>query len=102
MAPAIFADAFRAAIEKFEAAKATAAKLQLIRQICTELTVHSMIEEEIFYPACKGKIEDDKLNVGLVEHDGAKVLIAELEAGSPDRDLIVSEGEDSGPRCRPA
>jgi hypothetical protein len=27
--------------EKFEAAKASAAKLQLVKQICTELTVHS-------------------------------------------------------------
>ena len=45
--------------------------------------VHSMIEEEIFYPACKGKVEDDLLSEGYVEHDGAKVLIAELEAGSP-------------------
>jgi hypothetical protein len=77
--------------EKFEAARASAAKLQLVRQICTELTVHSMIEEEIFYPACKGKVGDDKLNEGLVEHDGAKVLIAELEAGLPDQEFYDSK-----------
>jgi hypothetical protein len=47
------------------------------------LTVHTILEEEIFYPACKGEIEDDLISEAYVEHDGAKVLIAELEAGSP-------------------
>jgi hypothetical protein len=59
----------------------------LEKQICSELTVHSTIEEEIFYPACKGKVEDDLLTEGYVEHDGAKVLIAELEAGSADQEF---------------
>ncbi len=50
-----------------------------MREICIELMVHSTIEEEIFYPACKGQIEDeDKLEEAYVEHDGAKVLISEL------------------------
>jgi hypothetical protein len=69
---------------KFEAAHDSAKKRQLAKQICTELTVHTMIEEEIFYPACKGKIEDDMESEAYVEHDGAKVLIAEIEAGNPD------------------
>ncbi|HKU95520.1 MAG TPA: hemerythrin domain-containing protein [Vineibacter sp.] len=60
-------------------------KLELVRQICAELSVHTMIEEEIFYPACKGKIEDEHvLDEAYVEHDGAKVLIAELLASEPD------------------
>jgi hypothetical protein len=38
----------------------------------SELMTHSMVEEEIFYPACKGKIEDvDVLEEVYVEHDGA-------------------------------
>ena len=41
------------------------------------------IEEEIFYPACEGKVEEDLLKEAYVEHDGAKVLIAEIEAGGP-------------------
>jgi hypothetical protein len=72
---------------KFEAAKGAAAKQALVKQICTELTVHTVIEEEIFYPACRGKIEDDLVNEAYVEHDGAKVLIAELEAGAPDEEF---------------
>ena len=71
--------------EKFESAKGASAKQKLVEQICTELTVHTIIEEEIFYPACTGKIEDDDLvQEAYVEHDGAKVLIAELTASQPD------------------
>jgi hypothetical protein len=40
-----------------------------------------MIEEEIFYPALEGKIEQDLLDEAYVEHDGAKVLINEITAG---------------------
>ena len=71
--------------ESFEKARDAQRKQSLVRQICTELTVHTIIEEEIFYPACKGKIEDgDILEESYVEHDGAKVLIAELLDGEPD------------------
>jgi hypothetical protein len=73
--------------EKFEAAKDSARKKALAQEICTELSVHATIEEEIFYPACKGKVEDDLLSESYVEHDGAKVMIAELVAGSPDNEF---------------
>src|SRR5688500_9118224 len=49
-----------------------------------ELTIHAQIEEEIFYPACEGAVEEDLLKEAYVEHDAAKVLIAEIEAGGPD------------------
>jgi len=70
--------------EKFESAKGAESKKALAEQICTELSVHAVIEEEIFYPACKGKVEEDQMNEAYVEHDGAKVMIAELLASSPD------------------
>jgi len=73
--------------EKFENASGSAAKQKIALQICTELKVHSMIEEEIFYPAFRGKIEDDTLDEAYVEHDGAKVLINDIVAGSPDEDF---------------
>jgi hemerythrin superfamily protein len=69
--------------EKFEKAKDKATKKSLVEQICTELSVHTAIEEEIFYPACKGQVEDDLLQESYVEHDGAKVMIAELLASNP-------------------
>lgn len=70
----------------FEGAKGDGRKQKLARQICLELTVHTRIEEEIFYPACEGKIDEDLLKEAYVEHDGAKLLIAEIEAGGPDDD----------------
>lgn len=69
---------------KFEAAKGDGRKQALAEEICMELTVHTKIEEDIFYPACEGKMEEDLLKEAYVEHDGAKVLIAEIEAGGPD------------------
>lgn len=69
--------------EQFEGAKGDGKKQKLAMEICLELTVHTKLEEEIFYPACEGKIEADLLKEAYVEHDGAKVLIAEIEAGAP-------------------
>ena len=64
----------------FEGAKGEGRKQKLAQEICLELSVHAAIEEEIFYPACKGKIEDDLLKEAYVEHDAAKVMIAEISA----------------------
>ncbi len=70
--------------EKFEKSRGASAKQKIVRQICTELKVHSMIEEEIYYPAIRGKVEDEDLDEAYVEHDSAKLLINELEAAEPD------------------
>jgi hypothetical protein len=69
---------------QYEAATGDGRKQKIAEQICLELTVHTKIEEEIFYPACRGQIEEDLVDEAYVEHDGAKVLIAEIEAGGPD------------------
>ena len=68
---------------QFEKASGDGKKQKLALQICAELTVHAKIEEEIFYPACEGKIEEDLIREAFVEHDGAKVLITEIEGGAP-------------------
>src|SRR5947209_9200638 len=65
----------------FESAKGDGRKQTLARRICLELTVHTMIEEEIFYPECEGKVDEDLLKEAYVEHDAAKLLIAEIETG---------------------
>ena len=70
--------------EQFEKASGHGRKEKIAREICTELKVHAVIEEEIFYPAIRGKIDDDDLDEAYVEHDGAKLLINEIEAGGPD------------------
>jgi len=68
---------------KFESATAGDRKKALADQICMELTIHAKIEEDVFYPACEGAVEEALLKEAYVEHDGAKVLIAEIEAGGP-------------------
>ena len=68
---------------KFEKAKDAKTKKALATEICTELSVHTTIEEEIFYPACRDAVEEDLRTEAYVEHDGAKVLVAELAASEP-------------------
>jgi hypothetical protein len=72
--------------EDYEKAGGDGRKRTLAEQICLELSVHAQIEEEIFYPACEGKVDEDLLKESYVEHDGAKVLIAEIMAGDPSGD----------------
>jgi hypothetical protein len=73
--------------EKFESAKGEDMKKALAEEICMELTVHTKIEEDIFYPACEDAVEEDVMKEAYVEHDSAKVLIAEIEAGGPNDDF---------------
>lgn len=69
---------------QFEKARGDGRKRKIAEQICLELKIHAQIEEEIFYPACRGQVEEDLLDEAYVEHDGAKVLINEIEGGGPD------------------
>ncbi len=60
-------------------------KVDIAMQICEELTIHAMVEEEIFYPAARAAIhDDDLLNEAEVEHATAKDLIAQIEQMSGD------------------
>jgi hemerythrin superfamily protein len=72
---------------EFKAATGAAKKQALVEKICAELSGHTVIEEEIFYPACRGKVEDGLLNEGYVEHDSSKVLVAELLASAPNEEF---------------
>jgi len=72
----------------YEKARTAERKRTLAGQICLELTVHSKIEENIFYPACRENgVDEDLMDEANVEHDSAKVLIAEIENGNPDDDF---------------
>lgn len=66
--------------KEFESAKGDGRKEKLAHQICLELAVHFELEEQIFYPACEGIVDEDELKEGYVEHDAAKLLVAEIEA----------------------
>jgi len=72
--------------EQFEKARGDGRKEKLAQQICLELSVHAAIEEEIFYPACEGKVDEDLLKESYVEHDAAKLLIAEITSGAGEGD----------------
>ena len=70
----------------FEKASGTERKQKLAEEICLALSVHAQIEEEIFYPACEGKVDEDLLKESYVEHDAAKLMIAEIMADAPKSD----------------
>jgi hemerythrin superfamily protein len=66
--------------QQYEKLEDDAEKQQMADQICTALTVHAQIEEEIFYPALRAAIDDDDLlDEAEVEHASAKQLIAEIQ-----------------------
>jgi hypothetical protein len=69
--------------DEYEQLEEEAEKLALFNKIALALKVHTQIEEEIFYPEERGDVEDDMLDEAYVEHDGAKKLIAEIEAMKP-------------------
>lgn len=63
-------------------------KADIVAQACQALTVHAQLEEEIFYPAVRVAIDDaDLMDEALLEHAGARELIAQLEDMSADDDL---------------
>ena len=64
--------------KKFQNASGADRKWQIAQQICNELKIHAQIEEEIFYPAFQGKVDEDLYREAYVEHDGAKVLINDI------------------------
>lgn len=73
--------------EEFEKTESGSKQQKLADKICLALRVHTQIEEEIFYPACReAGIEEDMMDEADVEHDGAKKLIAEIESGKAGDD----------------
>ena len=66
--------------KQFEEAKGDGRKEKLAGQICLALSLHFQLEEQIFYPACEGTVDEDELKEGYVEHDAAKLMVAEIEA----------------------
>jgi len=71
--------------DDYEETDSSKKKRAIVAEICNELTVHTQIEEEIFYPAIRSALKD-KLLVpeATVEHGGIKDLIAQLEGVEPD------------------
>jgi hemerythrin superfamily protein len=80
----------KALFEQFEALsdRSKVNKKRVSDQICHELTVHTEIEEQLFYPASRGPVkEGDMMDEAIVEHASAKDLIAEIRDMDPGDDL---------------
>ena len=78
--------------EAFEKATSAAKRKQLATDICNALMIHTEIEEEIFYPAFLDATQDkDKHHEAVVEHTGAKELVAQIQASDPSDDYYYSK-----------
>jgi hemerythrin superfamily protein len=79
---------------QFEAATGSARKRTIVQKICNALTVHTTIEEEIFYPPARAALKragDDLLDEAEVEHEGIKWRIELLKRMKPEDDLYDAE-----------
>jgi hemerythrin superfamily protein len=77
--------------EEFEEAEDSERKQELAMLICDALTVHTAIEEELFYPAFLEATDDKDIHhEAEIEHAGAKRLIAEIQATESDDEYFDS------------
>lgn len=67
-------------------------KKRISDEICTALTMHATMEEELFYPTVRAEVgeAEDLLNEAFIEHSTVKDLIAQIEAMSPEDELFDS------------
>lgn len=75
--------------EEYEKSRSVSKKMALVSKICTELGVHTKIEEEIFYPAVKAALKDKEMvPEATVEHASVKDLIAQVKGVTPDGEMF--------------
>jgi hemerythrin superfamily protein len=87
--------------ETYEDLEADADKKALAAKICLALKVHTQIEEELFYPPARKETGDtDLLDEAIVEHAGAKTLVAEIEAMQPGQPLYDAKVKVLGEQVR--
>lgn len=87
--------------EQYEQLATDGEKKALAAQICLALKVHAQIEEELLYPVAREKTGDgDLIDEAIVEHSGAKILIAQIEAMQPGQDLYDAKVKVLGEQVR--
>jgi hypothetical protein len=79
-------DTVKDLFNRFERAETAAQRDKIIAEAVTELKIHAIIEEEIFYPAIRNQVGKDLMNEADEEHHVARVLIAELDATGREND----------------
>lgn len=81
-------DEFRSRIEEFRglSSRPSKRKGELVRELSVDLVKHSMIEEQIFYPAVRNEVEGlaEQIDEDLEEHHVVDLLLAELDSMTPD------------------
>ena len=83
-------------LRKFERMKEGDERKQaLLQEILEEVRVHAQVEEELFYPALRTLLEEDGKEKEIkliaeadVEHETVKWLMAELEGGSLQAEMV--------------
>ena len=81
-------DVVKGLFDRFQKAEKPAAKKKIMEQALTELKIHAILEEEIFYPAVRRQIGAKVMNEADEEHHVAKVLIAELDHAADRNDHL--------------
>ena len=72
--------------DRFEKSESGPEKQRIVKEALSELKIHAVIEEEIFYPAVRKYVEKDLMNEADEEHHVARVLIAELDQDASAND----------------
>ena len=78
----------------FQQEKDKSACEQIVREACEKLTVHTRLEEELFYPFVRdngGEAFKDLLDEAVVEHATAKDLIQQLTSLHAGDDLFAAK-----------
>jgi hypothetical protein len=74
---------FEALFAAFEDSHDNARKRRIATAVCKALRIHTQLEEEVLYPACRtGGVDPADLDEAVIEHATAEGLIGEVEAGS--------------------
>ena len=81
-----------AQLEQYEKTRSPAKKQALVSTICLELSIHAIVEEEIFYPAVKAALKDRELvPEAIVEHATLKEFIAKVDGKLPDGEMFDAQ-----------
>ena len=75
-------------------------KLEIAQELCLRITMHSKIEEEVFYPAIRGKVDEDEIEEAIVEHQAAETIIEELEEMDGSEELYDAKVHVLGEQLR--
>lgn len=73
--------------QDFDKAEDEVIRQKLVESACNELTIHTQVEEELFYPVARQALGDGKLlDEASVEHESALQLIDKLQEMQPVQD----------------